>query len=68
MQETWVRSLGQEEPLEEEMAIHFIILPRKPHGQRSLAGYGPEGSKESAMAESTWHALGIRKEGNKTFG
>ena len=50
------------------MAIHFIILPRKPHGQRSLAGYGPEGSKESAMAESTWHALGIRKEGNKTFG
>ena len=26
MQETWVRSLGQEDPLEEEMAIHSIIL------------------------------------------
>ena len=25
-QETWVRSLGQENPLEEEMAIHASIL------------------------------------------
>ena len=26
MQETWVRSLGQEDPLEKEMATHSIIL------------------------------------------
>ena len=26
MQETWVRSLGQEDSLEKEMAIHSIIL------------------------------------------
>ena len=26
MQETWVRSLGQEDPLEEGMATHFSIL------------------------------------------
>ena len=26
MQDTWVRSPGQEEPLEEEMAIHSSIL------------------------------------------
>ena len=26
MQETWVRSLGQEDLLEKEMAIHFSIL------------------------------------------
>ena len=26
MQETWVRSLGQEDPLEEEMAQHSSIL------------------------------------------
>ena len=26
MQETWVRSLGWEDPLEEEMATHFSIL------------------------------------------
>ena len=25
-QETWVRSLGQEDPLEKEMATHSIIL------------------------------------------
>ena len=25
-QETWVRFLGREEPLEEDMAIHFSIL------------------------------------------
>ena len=26
MQETWVRSLGWEDPLEKEMATHFSIL------------------------------------------
>ena len=26
LQETWVRSLGQEDPLEEEMATHSTIL------------------------------------------
>ena len=29
MQETWVRSLGQEDPLEKEMAIHSSILAWK---------------------------------------
>ena len=28
-QETWVRSLGQEDPLEEEMATHSTILAWK---------------------------------------
>ena len=27
MQETWVQSLGWEDPLEKEMASHFSILP-----------------------------------------
>ena len=26
MQESWVRSLGQEDPLEEDMTTHFSIL------------------------------------------
>ena len=26
MQETWIRSLGQKDPLEKEMATHSIIL------------------------------------------
>ena len=29
MQETWVRSLGQEDPLEEEMETHSSILALK---------------------------------------
>ena len=36
IQETWVRSLGQEDPLEKEMVTHSSILPGKFHGQRSL--------------------------------
>ena len=30
MQETWVRSLGQEDPLEKEMATHSSIARRIP--------------------------------------
>ena len=36
-----VPSLGQEEPLEEEMATHSVFLPGESHGQRSLVGYSP---------------------------
>ena len=51
MQETPVLFLGQEEPLEEEMATHSSILARKPHGPRSLLGYSPWGHKELDMPE-----------------
>ena len=36
MQERQVRSLGQEDLLEEEMATHSVFLPGKSHGQRRL--------------------------------
>ena len=36
IQETWVRSLGWEEPLEKEMATHSSILAGKSRGQRTL--------------------------------
>jgi len=39
MQETRVRSLGWEDPLEKGMAIHSVFLPGESHGQRSLVGY-----------------------------
>ena len=56
-QETQVRSLGHEDPLEEGMAIHSsIFLPGEAHGQRSLAGYSSEGRKESDATEATEHA------------
>ena len=45
MLETWVRFLGQEDPLEKEMATHSSIHGES-HGQRSLVGYSsPWGSK-----------------------
>ena len=51
MQETWVQSLGWEDPLEKEMATHSSILAWKIHGQRSLVSYTPRGSKESDTTE-----------------
>ena len=47
MQETWVQSLGQEDPLEKEMATNSSILSGKSHGRRSLGGYSPGGRNES---------------------
>ena len=44
-QETWVRSLGQKDPLEKEISTHSSILAGKSHGQRSLACYSPWGCK-----------------------
>ena len=44
--ETWVQFLGQEDPLETEMATHTSILVWRIHGQRSLAGCNPKGQKE----------------------
>ena len=54
MEKAQVRSLSQEDPLEEEMTIHswiVEILPGESHGWRSLAGYSPWGHKESDTTE-----------------
>ena len=37
--------LGQEDPLEREMATHSCILAAKSHRQRSLVGYSPCGCR-----------------------
>ena len=55
MQDTWVQSRGQEDPLEEEMANTPVFLPGESHGERSLAGYSPQGRKESDMTEQLTH-------------
>ena len=44
-QETWVQSLGWEEPLEKEIAATPVFLPEKSHEQRRLVGYSPWGHK-----------------------
>ena len=51
MQETPVRSLGWEDPLEKEMAAHSSILAWKIPWTRSLVGYRPWGRKESDTTE-----------------
>ena len=51
VQETQVRFLAQEDPLQKEMATHSSILPGAAHGQKSLAGYCPWDRKESDMTE-----------------
>ena len=47
MLETWVQSLGLEDPLEKERQPTPVFLPGEFHGQRSLAGYSPWSGKES---------------------
>ena len=51
MRETWVRSLGWEDPLEKEMATHSSILAWEIPRTEELAGYSPWGRKESETTE-----------------
>ena len=45
MQETWVWSLGWEDPLEKEVATHFSILARRIPGTGESGGLQPMGSQ-----------------------
>ena len=49
--EMGVRSLGQEDHLEKEMATTPVFSPGKSYGQRSLVGYSPPGRKKSDTNE-----------------
>ena len=59
VQETLVRTLCWEAPLEEGMATP-VLLPGEPHGQRSPAGYSPWGCKESDTTERPTHTQQTR--------
>ena len=65
MQETWVWSLGWEDPLEEGNPLQYSSL-EKSHGQRSLAGYTSWGRKESDTTEAAKRstATGLSCAGN----
>ena len=63
MQETRVRSLGLEDPLEKARVVHSVFLPGESHGQRTLAGYSPWGHKESDMTEQLTRTDQSRKRG-----
>ena len=52
MWETWIRSLGQEDPLQKGMATHSSIFDLEiPTGQRTVLGYSPWGHKELDMTQ-----------------
>ena len=46
MQETWVRSLGQEDPLEEEMATHSSVPAWRIPGAEEPGGLQSIGSQK----------------------
>ena len=50
MQETWIHSLGWEDPLEHGNPLQYSCL-EYPHEQRSLVSYSPWGGKESDTTE-----------------
>ena len=49
--ETWVRSLGREDPLEKEMATHSSILAWRIPWTEELGGLQSMGHKESGTTE-----------------
>ena len=53
MQETWVRSLGQEGPLEEGVAAHSSILTWRIPWTGEPGGYSPRGHTDSNEIELT---------------
>jgi len=57
MQEIQVQSLGQEDPIEKGMAIHFSILAWRIPWTEELGGYIPWGLKELDMTEQLIFSL-----------
>ena len=51
-----IRSLGQEDPLEEGLQPTLVFLPGESDRQKSLMGYGSQGHKESDTTEAIQHA------------
>ena len=68
MQETWIPSLGQEDPLEQEMETHSSIFAWKipgteePDGLQSLVWW-----PKAERAGKTKEGLGMQERKNQTF-
>ena len=52
-EEVWLQSLGQGDPLEEDMAAHSSVLAWGIPWTEEPADYSPGGSKESDVTEAT---------------
>ena len=55
MQETWIQSLGWEDPLEKGMSTHSSILAWRIPWTESLVGYSSWGHKKSDTTEWLTH-------------
>ena len=66
MQEMQVQSLGPEDPLEKERAIHSSILAWEIHGQRSLTRYSPRSHKIVGhnLATKHHHLISLHVDGH----
>ena len=62
MQETWVQSMGWEDPLEKEMANHSSILAWKISWTEEPVGCRPCGQKEVGTTEQLKHHAADTKE------
>ena len=63
MQETWVRSLGWEDPLGMEIPTHPSILPWEYHGKINLVGYSPwwyRGVRHSLVTKQCHHQVVLK--------
>ena len=65
MWETWVRSLGREDPLEKEMATHSSILAWRIPWAEEPGGLQSTGRKESDMTERL-HFTSLQSERSQT--
>ena len=52
IQETWVKSLGWEDPWRSEWLLTPVFLPTEFHGQRSLLGYSLLGHENLDSTEN----------------
>ena len=62
MQETWVRSLGQEDPLEKEMATHYSILAWRIPWREELDGLQSMGLQKSQIWLATKPTTHLHRE------
>ena len=62
MQETWIQSLGQDDPLEKEVATEYSsILAWKTPWTEAPGGLQSMGFKELDRTEMTQHTPGLEK-------
>ena len=67
MQETWIQSLGWEDPQEKEMATHSTFLAWRIPWTEEPGGYGPQCHKESEMTEWLTHTWGSKQKVTHTY-